>query len=181
MSSSIDPYQAALFILQKISCILSALGSLMIISQVCRSKFNRKKPQQRLILGISIIDFNTSIVWIFTNLFMPPESGALFATGNQATCDAQGFVVQFSTAGILYMCSLQMQYLLVIKYGWKDRRIRNIEKWFHLVPILFGTGTAVAALVLEQYNAANWDCWIAPSPQDCTSSYEGQYSYVTVY
>lgn len=103
---------------------------------------------------------------------MPSKSGAMYATGNQKTCDAQGFVVQFSSAGILYMCSLQFQYLLVIKYGWGERRIRNVEKWFHAVPILFGAGTAIAALVLEQYNAANWDCWIAPSPPNCTSSYE---------
>mmetsp|Transcript_38139 Transcript_38139/g.79956 ORF Transcript_38139/g.79956 Transcript_38139/m.79956 type:complete len:414 (-) Transcript_38139:293-1534(-) len=173
MSSTADKqYAIALFILPKISCILSALGSLMIISQVSRSQFNRTKPQQRIMLGISVIDFQTSIVWIFTSFFMPSESEALLATGNQKTCDAQGFVVQFSVAGVLYMCSLQFQYLLVIKYGWGERRIRNVEKWFHAVPILFGGGTAIAALVLEQYNAANWDCWIAPSPPNCTSSYE---------
>lgn len=172
-SSAADrPYQIALFILQKMSCTASALGSLMIISQVCRSEFNCKKTQQRLILGISIIDFQTSVVWILTSISMPSESGAVLATGNQSTCDAQGFVVQFSTAGILYMCALQLQYLLVVKYRWGEKRLLRVEKWFHLVPILFGAGTATAALVLKQYNAANWDCWIAPSPQDCTPSYQ---------
>mmetsp|Transcript_8748 Transcript_8748/g.15892 ORF Transcript_8748/g.15892 Transcript_8748/m.15892 type:complete len:452 (-) Transcript_8748:220-1575(-) len=172
-SSAADyPYQIALFILQKMSCFASALGSLMIISQVCRSEFNCKKTQQRLILGISIIDFQTSIVWMLTSFSMPSESGAVLATGNQSTCNAQGFVVQFSTAGILYMCALQLQYLLVVKYRWGEKRLLRVEKWFHLVPILFGAGTATAALVLKQYNAANWDCWIAPSPQDCTPSYQ---------
>ena len=42
-----DSYQIALFVLQKISCTLSAIGSLMIISQITRSAFNRSKPQQR--------------------------------------------------------------------------------------------------------------------------------------
>lgn len=69
-------------------------------------------------LGISILDFIPSVVWTFTNFFIPPDSGALLAQGNQNTCDAQGFLIQFSnSAGILYMCSLQIQYLLVIKYG----------------------------------------------------------------
>ena len=175
MASSTDPSQVALFVLQKVACIPSALGSLMIISQVCRSEVNRKKTQQRLVLGISVANFAVSIVWIFTNFFMPPESGALYAMGNKATCEAQGFLVQFFLpVGIFYMCALQLRYLLVIKYGWKEWRIRKIEKWFHLVPILFGAVTAVAALVLNQYNPANWDCWIAPLPEDCTSSSQGK-------
>ena len=176
--SDADPYAVALFVLQKMASLLSALGSLMIISQVSRSKFNRQKTQQRLVLGISLVDFQTSVVWIFTPLFMPSDSGALFASGNQRTCDAQGFVVQFSTSGFLYMCALQLQYLLVIKYKWNGRRIAGLEKWFHLVPILFGIGTATAALVLKQYNPANWDCWIAPLDSDggqkCTSSHESK-------
>lgn len=162
MSSSTDyrSYEIALFILQKLACIPSAIGSLMIISQVCRSENNRKKTQQRIMLGISIVDFQTSIVWIFTSFFMPADSDILLASGNERTCDAQGFIVQFSVAGILYMCSLQLQYSLTINHGWSQKRIYKIEKWLHLVPILFGLSTAIAALVLKQYNAANWDCWM---------------------
>eukprot|EP00581_Thalassiosira_minuscula_P018316 CAMPEP_0183722098 /NCGR_PEP_ID=MMETSP0737-20130205/14161_1 /TAXON_ID=385413 /ORGANISM="Thalassiosira miniscula, Strain CCMP1093" /LENGTH=107 /DNA_ID=CAMNT_0025952199 /DNA_START=359 /DNA_END=679 /DNA_ORIENTATION=+ len=107
MTASSDGYEIALFLLQKAACIPSAIGSLMIISQVSRSKFNRRRTQQRLLLAISLIDFQTSILWIFTNFFVPEDSGMLFASGNQSTCDAQGFIVQFSTAGILYMCALQ--------------------------------------------------------------------------
>ena len=176
-NSSHGGYEVALYVLQKVANILSAVGSLMIISQVARSDFNRRKAQQRIILGISIIDFQTSVIWIFTSLFMPADSGALLATGNQATCDAQGFIVQFSIAGTLYMAALQLQYLLVIKYGWKDREVARREKWFHAVPIAFGLATAVSALVLRQYNTANWDCWIAPLPQDCTPSVEGEFQY----
>jgi hypothetical protein len=42
-----------------------------------------------------------------------------------------------------------------------------VEKWLHLLPISFGTATA--AWVLDLYNAAN--CWIAPLPENCTSTY----------
>ncbi|KAK1749169.1 G protein-coupled receptor family protein [Skeletonema marinoi] len=167
-----SPADLSLFFLQKLACILSAVGSLMIISQVTRSQFNRKKTQQRLMLCISIIDFQTSIVWIFTPLFMPAYSGYPWSVGNRASCDTQGFIVQFSSAGFLYMCCLQFMYLLMIKYGWKEREITKLEKWFHIIPNAFGIVTATTALVLKQYNAANWDCWIAPLPADCTSSYE---------
>ena len=174
--STMSSYEMALFVLQKIACILSAVGSLMIITQVSRSEYNRQKIQQRLILCISIIDFQTSIIWIFTPLFMPASSGYPFALGNRASCDAQGFIVQFSTAGFMYMCALQLMYLLMIKYGWKEREITKIEKWFHILPNAFGASTAIAALVLKQYNAADWDCWIAPLPENCTSSNEGECS-----
>lgn len=103
---------------------------------------------------------------------MPADSGYPFALGNRASCDAQGFIVQFSSAGFLYMCALQFMYLLVIKYGWKERDIMKLEKWFHIIPNTFGLVTATTALVLKQYNSANWDCWIAPLPADCTSSHE---------
>lgn len=114
----------------------------------------------------------------FTPLFMPAYSGYPAAVGNRASCNAQGFIVQFSTAGFLYMCALQLMYLLIIKYGWKEREITKLEKWFHILPNAFGAATAIAALVLKQYNAANWDCWIAPLPANCTSSHEGEFRFL---
>lgn len=103
---------------------------------------------------------------------MPAFSGYPWAVGNFASCDAQGFIVQYSSAGFLYMCALQFMYVLVIKYGWKERDVKKLEKWFHIIPNAFGLATATAALALKQYNPANWDCWIAPLPADCTSSNE---------
>ncbi len=171
-----DPYGIALFVLQKISCFFSATGSLMIISQVSRSKFNRSKPQQRLILGLSISDLVMSITWILTPLFMPADSGAVWAVGNQASCTFQGFIVTtFVAAGILYMCSLQTQYLLSIRYGWTESRVRmRAEKYMHAVPWLVGWTAAITQLSLKLFNPADWDCWIAPYPANCTSSYEGK-------
>lgn len=58
---------------------VSSIGSLMIISQVTRSRFNRSKPQQRLILGLSIADLLASLFWVFNSFFVPPESGLLWA------------------------------------------------------------------------------------------------------
>ena len=159
-------YTIALSVLQKVSCFLSMTGSLMIISQVARSQYNRSKPQQRLMLCLSVCDFNTSMSWMFTNLFMPP-------IGNQASCDAQGYILQANnTASFLYMCALQLQYLLTIKHGWRERQIRKIEPFMHGSPICFGLGTATASLALLLFNPAGWNCWIGPYPKDCTQSYQ---------
>ena len=128
-------------------------------------------------LFISLIDFQTSAVWIFTPLFMTNESNYPLAMGSPASCDAQGFIVQFSSAGFLYMCALQLMYLLMIRYGWKERDILKLEKWFHIIPLAFGIMTATAALVMQQYNAADWDCWIAPYPPDCTSSHDSEFLF----
>lgn len=168
-------YEIALFVLQKVSCFLSATGSVMIISQVARSSFNRSKPQQRLILGLSISDFSTSIIWILTPLFMPSESGAVWAVGNKTTCNIQGFIVTlFITSGILYMCALQLQYLLTIKYGWTETKIRReVEPYMHGIPWILGLSAAITQLALKLFNPADWDCWIAPYPSECTSSHEG--------
>mmetsp|Transcript_18623 Transcript_18623/g.38975 ORF Transcript_18623/g.38975 Transcript_18623/m.38975 type:complete len:429 (-) Transcript_18623:88-1374(-) len=161
-----NPYDLARSILQKISCTLSATGSLMITSQVLRKKANRVKLQQRILLAISFCDFCTSTVWVFTDLFMPPR-------GNQRTCDAQGFIIQFgNTSNMMLMVALQVQYLLIIKYGWSETKMKKLEPFLLILPFCFGTSTATAALSLKLFNPANWDCWIAPYPDECTSSYE---------
>ena len=177
-------YEISLFILQKVSCALSATGSLMIISQVSRSKFNRSKPQQRLLLGLSVSDFILSIIWILTPLFMPSESGAVWAVGNQTTCNVQGFIVTlFNASAILYMCALQLQYLLTIRYGWTEGKVRRkVEPYMHGIPWCLGLSAAITQLALKLFNPADWDCWIAPYPADCTSSHEGKFriSYLSL-
>ncbi|KAL7542071.1 hypothetical protein ACHAXR_011737 [Thalassiosira sp. AJA248-18] len=139
----------------------------MIISQVTRSSFNRSKPQQRLVLGLSISDVSTSLVWIFTPLFMPSESGAVWAIGNQTTCNIQGFIVTlFNASAILYMCALQLQYLLTIKYGWTESRIRTVEPYMHGVPCCGAQGgtdlTETDCIRGDNAEIYRWSFFFAP-------------------
>ncbi len=161
-----DPYNLARSILQKISCIISATGSLMIASQVLQKKKNRAKLQQIILLAISFCDFVSSAAWIFTDLLMPPR-------GNQQSCDAQGFMLQFgNSSNMMLMVSLQVQYILVIKYGWSDRKLNKWKPYFLILPLGFGVLTATVSLILKLFNPAYWDCWLMPYPADCTSTYE---------
>ena len=73
--------------------------------------------------------------------------------------------MQASIGGVLYNASLSLYYLLVIKYGFQQRQMVMLEKCMHVFALTFGLGTATAALVLDLYQDANWDCWISPAKQ----------------
>ena len=157
-----------LAITQKIPAFLSVMGSTMISSSVFRSKINPGNMQQRLLCAMSCFDVSISIVWLLTNLFIPEDySKYPWTVGNDASCKAQGFIVQFcSISSILYNATLSLYYLLVVKFNWKQRDLEKIEKWMHICPIVFGLATAIASLVLDVFHPANWDCWIAPLKDD---------------
>lgn len=164
--------EKALAILPKFTSMLSFLGSSMIISQVLQSKKNRNNSQQRLVCAMSCVDITVSTVWFLTNFFVPPWSEEVaWASGNQGTCNAQGFIVQLSIGAVYYNATLSLYYLLVIRYSFNRDSISRLEPWMHVVPLSLGVGTAVASSVLNLYNPANWDCWIAPHPPDCHQSY----------
>ena len=151
-----------LAITQKIPAFLSVMGSTMIISSVLRSKINRGNMQQRLLCAMSCFDLSISTVWLLTNLFIPEDySKYPWTVGNDASCKAQGFIVQLcSISSILYNATLSLYYLLVVKFNWKQRDLEKIEKWMHICPIMVGLTTAIASLVLDVYHPANWHCWI---------------------
>ena len=169
--------QVILTIVPKFVAAASLLGSSMIVSQVLQSKKNRSNPQQRIVLMMSCIDLMVSGVWLTTDLLVPSWStDHYYALGNQATCSFQGFVVQLSISGVLANSSLSIYYVLVIVKGWKTRDILKIEPYLLALPLAFGLGTSIAGLVLDLYNPASWDCWIAASPPGCTQSHEIQNS-----
>ncbi len=152
-----------LFFLPKIASSGSALGSCMIISQVLMSEKNRSNKQQRIVCAMSFIDVLVSSVWFFTNLFIPSFVEEFqWTTGNEASCTAQGFIVQFSISSVIYNAALSYYYVLIIKHNYRDPQLEKIEKWFHLIPLMYGISTAVVAFCLRVYNFATWDCWIAP-------------------
>ena len=182
MASLTDQHKLALFWLQKITCSLSAMGSIMIISQVSRNPSNRRKPQQRLVMGLSVGDLGSSINWLLSPLLMPANSGYMWAIGNQATCSVQGFFsTLFVLSAVLYMCSLQLMYLLAIKYGWTETRMRQkAEPYMHAVPWGLGVATAIIQLVMKLFNAALWTCWIAKYPPTCTPSHVGKFKHINL-
>ena len=157
----------------KLTSLLSILGSCYIIFDICR--LERRNTYHRIIFGMNVMDLLALIAWFFTTWPMPQDTeGVAGAKGNQGTCDAQGFFSQLSIATVLYNACLAIYFMLVIKWGWTEHRIKQakLEYYVHAVCIGVGIGTAIVAQIFELYNPAGWQCWIASAPIGCTESWE---------
>ncbi len=74
------------------------------------------------------------------------------------TCTAQGFILTlFVSGGLNYNASLNLYYLIVIKYEKSAEYIRTkIEPALHINPIVVTLTYSIFLLVGNHYNSANW-------------------------
>ena len=153
--------QAALALTPKFSGTLSLLSSLWILLDVVADKSKRNKLYHRILLGFSLADIMVSPFYAASTWPIPRSDDVLWSVGNKATCDIQGFFIQAGTAAFVYNASLTVYFVLVIRYGMVEAKLKRYEALFLGIPWLFGLGTATASLVLDQYaNSVLW-CWIS--------------------
>lgn len=151
----------------KFPAVLSVLGSSIIIRKVASSPEKRKNVYHRIMLGLSCCDIIASLNY-FTGTWLIPKGqvgglGPVFmASGSKATCSLSGFFTNFAVASPLYNGTLAWYYLLSIHKNWSDRKIRKIEKWFHIIPIAFAIVSSSIALGFDMYGNVDWLCWILP-------------------
>ena len=155
--------QRLLALLPKFSGLASFLFSLLVLSTVSRDKKKRDKTYHRLLLGMALADLCSSLCFSLSTWPIPKETGILWAIGNQTSCTFQGFFVQFGISSAIYNGSLSFYYLLVVRYGWREDKMKKIEWFLHGIPLLFGLGTAIVGLPLILYNPANFWCSTAPT------------------
>ena len=72
-----------------------------------------------------------------------------FASGNTATCDAQGFLSFFALGvSVGYNCAVCFYYLAIITYNKKfDYIEKKLEPWFHGISISIPLVVSVIVLV----------------------------------
>eukprot|EP00984_Skeletonema_dohrnii_P021991 scaffold11106_cov100-Skeletonema_dohrnii-CCMP3373.AAC.1 len=144
---------------------ISILSSTYIIQHVLKSRKRRSEVFHRLLLGLSLCDLFASTSFFLGTWPIPVGTkGVYLASGNKATCDAQGFFQQFfGVAPPLYNGSLAVYYFLIIRYGWKNGnpKLKVAEKLLHAVPLLYATITAVIGSALDMYRSSNLWCWVA--------------------
>jgi hypothetical protein len=164
--------QMTIAIIPHFTAALSFFGSLYIVIDILRDKNKlQKMTYHRLMLGMSISDLLASFFLFLSTWPVPKETTGVFAAmGNMQTCAVQGFFIQLGVATFLYTAFLAVYYLLMMRYHWKERDFRTLEKIWHGFAILLTLGTAIAALCMKLYNNANIWCWIAPLPLDCLNS-----------
>ena len=148
---------------------MSFLGSTYIFQDVARSKRRRSKPYNRLILALSTFDIMASVVNIMSTWPIPEGTpGGYGAVGTTGTCTAQGF---FNETGNIttpmYNCMLCVYYILIIRKGWSETKVKKIEPYLHVVPLVVGWTMGIAGLPLTLYNPSGWLCWYAPYPGNC--------------
>ena len=125
----------------------------------------------RILLGIAIIDILHTSWAALSTLPVPASSGVVFGHGNTASCTAQGFFIQLSSAIPLYMASLNTYFMLKIRYNVPNDVIcKKYEPCFHLVPVVQALTSGFVGIALKLYNPIvipEMGCWIALYPAFC--------------
>jgi hypothetical protein len=149
-----------------ITGFLSVVGSSLIMLSLLHPR-KGLSVKDRLLFGLSLTDTIFSLIIIPWSLFIP-EGMTWGARGNDATCTAQGFLIQLGHAPTFYQAGLAHYYYMTIRYGTSDQEFsKRYERWIHFMSVLWPLGTAVAGLYLDLFNFSHVGCWIAPNPLGC--------------
>jgi hypothetical protein len=172
LGATTKPKQAALAWVPRVTGCLSLIGSLLIIYNVTTSPKKRKSFYHQLVSTMSVFDVFGSLAWIVSTAPEPkyePDiassdvpTGIYGAIGTPASCTAQGFFFQLGYTGIFYNMVLTMYYVLVIKYGMRERRLFQLRWFFHVPVLVAGLGLAFAGIPYYEY--LFFACHIPPPP-----------------
>jgi hypothetical protein len=174
-------YQKAIALVPKFTGFLSLLGSSWIFYEVITDKKKRQSMYHRLLLCMSISDWNSSFwTYVLSSWMLPSESYSanttfFSASGTWATCNLQGFMFQLGIATPLYNAALSLYYVLLLKYNWTPKQMaRQIEPYLHAGIISFSVATSIAPLFMTLYNPTitSW-CAITEYPYNCHSENDG--------
>mmetsp|Transcript_128 Transcript_128/g.208 ORF Transcript_128/g.208 Transcript_128/m.208 type:complete len:364 (+) Transcript_128:65-1156(+) len=171
-----------LAIAPKPTSLLSIAGSSYIIGKIILSERVSNVRGGRghctytnLLLGLSFADLITAIAYFLTTWPIPKDniySDYIWGeVGNQTTCNIQGFMLQMGVfSSIMYTCSINLHFLLSIRYKWLPSQLQKIDPILNVASILLPLATAVLALAKSLYNPTLTVCYIISYPIGCGSS-----------
>jgi hypothetical protein len=153
------------------SAVLSITGASAILYNLLSDHQRRfTSPYFRIMFGLSLTDCIFGFVVVIHSFLAPKGTPGLFyAIGNQASCEAVGFLRHF-TAFIqpLYVASLSLYYLLVIKYDVSDDFFKKkVEPWLHVVSIGYPLLGSIVAESFGMFNPTPAGCTMSAYPYDC--------------
>ena len=152
---------------------LSVLGSCTILYIVLWD-WQRKSRRlyHRLLLLYSAIDVVCSTNFALSAALVPRGTpGTWGAAGTRSTCQASGFISQFTFSLGLYATFICVHYVLILRYNVTERFLaKRVEPVVHFVALLTPLVTGIVMLLKGNYNPANaiigW-CFINVYPMDC--------------
>ena len=161
-------------ILPQVAAIISMIGSYIVIREVLVDHRQRRgKAIPRILLEMCIADLIFSSGWFLATWPSPSDVENLWHNvGNIATCNFQGFLLQFGlTASPLFNIFLATFYLLMVRYNWTDARLQKLEWWVHGGVWIFSLACSIFPIFLGLYNNAWTVCWFESVPAGCKDSY----------
>eukprot|EP00590_Aulacoseira_subarctica_P005337 CAMPEP_0172416678 /NCGR_PEP_ID=MMETSP1064-20121228/3181_1 /TAXON_ID=202472 /ORGANISM="Aulacoseira subarctica , Strain CCAP 1002/5" /LENGTH=374 /DNA_ID=CAMNT_0013154513 /DNA_START=16 /DNA_END=1140 /DNA_ORIENTATION=- len=172
--------QKALAICPKVGALLSMGGTVYIFLKIFASnRLNRpNRPEvvyNRLLLGLTIGDFAYALVAFLSTWPVPKDTiyrdYIWGEAGNQTTCDIQGFFSLWaSLMAIVYMSSLSLYFLLIIRYKWALERLQKIEPYMHGLAWIFASTASVICVSKDLTNPFIVGCGVQSYPLKCNSS-----------
>lgn len=132
-----------------LAAMLSIVGALVVIQDNLRNKKRRKNLYNQIITVMALFDIIQAVAIAFQDTPVPRDSklGTDGNIGNQATCKAQGWAIQFGGLTSLFLnVSLSTYFLLVIVYRSRESQLKKMRKWLLGLPILVGFIFAGASL-----------------------------------
>jgi uncharacterized membrane protein len=163
-----------------ISGPISFIASMLLVTHILRSHECLSSTYHCLVFGLSAGDIISSFGYILSSTMAPKEMSYLepFASGNMATCDAQGFLTTFAIGvSASYNCSVCFYYLAIITYNKKfDYIEKKLEPWFHGISILIPLVVCVIALATNTFNGIDGGACYAHShdPPNCIGYKTGE-------
>jgi hypothetical protein len=133
-----DAQQVVLGYLPLLSAPLSLAGSLAIMYVIVTDNSNKIEVYQRLMLGMSTMDFLSSFGLVFLGSWAMPKdtSYVVGARGSVESCEAAGFLVNFIFGTMWYSFFLALYFLLLLRFEWSKKRISKcFEPFAHFVSI----------------------------------------------
>ena len=140
----------SIIIVGKITSFVSLLGCIYVLQDILRDPHKRKESvYHRTMIGVSISDFLVAFGFFLGTWVMPSEN--IYSYGNAATCNTTGFFIVLGTIlSPFYNCSLATYYLLQLKYSsWAQQKMKETEKWLHIVPCLLSSIHPFATIFVE--------------------------------
>jgi hypothetical protein len=142
-----------------ISGSISFIASMLLVVHILRSYEYLSSTYHRLVFGLSAADIISSFCFALSSTMTPKEMSYLipFASGNIATCDAQGFLNAYAgPVSVGYNCSVCLYYLAIITYSKKyDCIKKKMEPWLHGISVLFPLIISVILLATNAFNGPN--------------------------
>lgn len=162
-----DGQEKVLSILPILSSLLSIWGSTSIIFMYKNTPKRSRNCYKRIMVGLSCTDLVMSITLALQAFLLPSNGGAVWAVGNEVSCNAMGIFQQFGFSAIWYNGMLSWMFVLTIKYSVSEEDlVQKYEPWMHGTSILFNLITAVIGAAFNMYGqlSLGLSCWFTGHP-----------------